>query len=83
MRLLFILAQLLAVLVASAAGQAARSASEAPPIQDNSFLVEEAYNQERGVVQHINTFQRRAPGGAGDAPERGGDVHAPCARLSW
>ena len=26
-------------------------------IQDNSFLVEEAYNQERGVVQHINTFQ--------------------------
>jgi len=28
------------------------------PIQDNSFLVEEAYNQEEGVVQHINTFQR-------------------------
>lgn len=28
------------------------------PIQDNSFLIEEAYNQERGVVQHINTFQR-------------------------
>ena len=28
------------------------------PIQDNSFLVEEAYNQEAGVVQHINTFQR-------------------------
>lgn len=27
-----------------------------PSIQDNSFLVEEAYNQERGVVQHINTF---------------------------
>jgi hypothetical protein len=26
------------------------------PIQDNSFLIEEAYNQERGVVQHINTF---------------------------
>jgi hypothetical protein len=26
------------------------------PIQDNSFLVEEAYNQEKGVVQHINTF---------------------------
>jgi hypothetical protein len=23
------------------------------PIQDNSFLVEEAYNQEAGVVQHI------------------------------
>lgn len=28
------------------------------PIQDNSFLVEEAYNQEEGVVQHINTYQR-------------------------
>src|SRR5689334_16652883 len=28
------------------------------PIQDNSFLVEEAYNQERGVVQHISTFTR-------------------------
>ena len=28
------------------------------PIQDNSFLVEEAYNQEAGVVQHINTFTR-------------------------
>lgn len=28
-----------------------------PAIQDNSFLVEEAYNQDRGVVQHINTFR--------------------------
>ena len=27
-------------------------------IQDNSFLVEEAYNQERGIVQHISTFSR-------------------------
>jgi len=26
-------------------------------IRDNSFLVEEAYNQERGVVQHIFTLQ--------------------------
>lgn len=25
-------------------------------IQDNSFLIEEAYNQEYGVVQHISTF---------------------------
>lgn len=25
-------------------------------IQDNSFLVEEAYNQEKGVIQHINTL---------------------------
>lgn len=29
-----------------------------PPIQDNSFLVEEAYNQEFGVVQHTSTFTR-------------------------
>jgi hypothetical protein len=30
--------------------------SQPAPIQDNSFLVEEAYNQEKGVIQHINTF---------------------------
>jgi hypothetical protein len=29
-----------------------------PPIQDNSFLVEEAYNQNFGVVQHISSFTR-------------------------
>ena len=34
------------------------AAENAPGIQDNSFLVEEAYNQEFGVVQHIQTFQR-------------------------
>jgi hypothetical protein len=28
------------------------------PIQDNSFLVEEAYNQEFGVAQNINAFTR-------------------------
>jgi hypothetical protein len=32
--------------------------AEEPQIQDNSFLIEEAYNQEFGVVQHINTFSR-------------------------
>ena len=32
-------------------------------IQDNSFLIEEAYNQEAGVVQHISAFSR-AEGGA-------------------
>lgn len=32
------------------------------PVSDNSFLIEEAYNQEAGVVQHISTF-RRTPGG--------------------
>lgn len=31
-------------------------AAEVKKIQDNSFLVEEAYNQEAGVVQHIQTF---------------------------
>ena len=35
---------------------------EAPPIADNSFLMEEAYNQEYGVVQHISTFQRSREG---------------------
>ncbi len=35
------------------------AAAPAPrPIQDNSFLVEEAYNQEPGVVQHISSFMR-------------------------
>jgi hypothetical protein len=29
-----------------------------PGIADNSFLLEEAYNQEAGVVQHISAFQR-------------------------
>lgn len=28
-------------------------------IEDNSFLIEEAYNQERGVVQHIATLHRQ------------------------
>jgi hypothetical protein len=35
----------------------------AGPIQDNSFLVEEAYNQEPGVIQHIGTFRRDRGGG--------------------
>jgi hypothetical protein len=33
------------------------SKSPAESIQDNSFLVEEAYNQERGIVQHIFNLQ--------------------------
>ena len=32
-------------------------AGEVRKIQDNSFLLEEAYNQEDGVVQHIQAFQ--------------------------
>src|SRR4029078_4316463 len=36
----------------------------AQDIADNSFLIEEAYNQEAGVVQHISTFSRPHGGGA-------------------
>lgn len=32
-------------------------ACQAAPIEDNSFLLEEAYNQEEGVVQFIQTLQ--------------------------
>lgn len=35
------------------------TASGRPPgIQDNSFLIEEAYNQDPGVVQHISLFRK-------------------------
>ena len=44
------------MLVAQDSTTAERNASA--PIQDNSFLVEEAYNQEDGVVQHISSFER-------------------------
>ncbi len=37
---------------------AQQNTGEPRPIQDNSFLVEEAYNQENGVVQHISAFTR-------------------------
>ncbi len=37
-------------------------AQEPARISDNSFLIEEAYNQESGVVQHINTFARSKGG---------------------
>ena len=50
--------QLLISLALIWAPAAAQSTTPQPGIQDNSFLVEEAYNQERGVVQHINTFSR-------------------------
>jgi len=38
----------------------------AQAIADNSFLIEEAYNQEAGVVQHISTWSRPNGGGAWD-----------------
>jgi len=37
-------------------------AQEPAPIQDNSFLIEEAYNQEARVVQHISAFLRASDG---------------------
>jgi len=50
-------AGLLALFTLPAIGNA-QKASEISVIQDNSFLVEEAYNQEPGVVQHISNFTR-------------------------
>ena len=56
----FFLPLYFALLAGFAYGQtgSAASSSEERPIQDNSFLAEEAYNQEPGVVQHIQSFTR-------------------------
>ena len=49
----------LAILVLATSVAAAQPVVAAPvPIRDNSFLIEEAYNQEFGVVQHVSTFRR-------------------------
>jgi len=50
--------------VVAAGPLAAQEPEEAGAIADNSFLIEEAYNQESGVVQHISTFSRPDGGGA-------------------
>jgi hypothetical protein len=55
---------LLAVFLAAPASHGQPAPASAPPIQDNSFLLEEAYNQEAGVVQTIQTYTRVA--GTGD-----------------
>jgi hypothetical protein len=39
-----------------------RPDSTPPSISDNSFLIEEAYNQEAGVVQHVFTYRRAGDG---------------------
>src|SRR3712207_6147923 len=52
---------IIAALLVAAATRA--GAQDDAPIQDNSFLIEEAYNQERGVVQHISVFNRPEEGG--------------------
>jgi hypothetical protein len=55
------LGRLAGTLLAALLSVRAVSAQEAP-VQDNSFLLEEAYNQEEGIVQHINSFQRMRGG---------------------
>jgi len=55
-RIVFLMCVGLLAPIQSAAAQAVA------PIKDNSFLIEEAYNQEAGVVQHISTFNRPASG---------------------
>jgi hypothetical protein len=51
-------------LAVTALGLAApRLAADEGPIQDNSFLIEEAYNQEAGVVQHISVLELPRHGG--------------------
>ena len=59
----------LALLAAASIGGAAAAPAQdttarAKPIEDNSFLIEEAYNQEHRVVQHISTFMRERSGRA-------------------
>jgi hypothetical protein len=44
---------LLLVATSSVTAFAQQADDQAPEIRDNSFLVEEAFNQEQGVVQHI------------------------------
>jgi len=55
-----LIAAALALALASAEAEPAGKGEAADPdvIQDNSFLVEEAYNQEPGVIQHIGLLQR-------------------------
>jgi Putative MetA-pathway of phenol degradation len=59
-RTMMILSALL--LAAPIVAQTPQAEAESP-IQDNSFLIEEAYNQDPGVVQHIQTFSRATRGG--------------------
>jgi hypothetical protein len=44
---------------AKESAQSTQPAAAPAAIEDNSFLIEEAYNQEPGVVQHISTFARQ------------------------
>lgn len=49
---------LLAAILSAPPSLRAQQPPREAPIQDNSFLLEEAYNQEPGVIQHISTFTR-------------------------
>jgi hypothetical protein len=57
--------RLAALFAAAVAGSPAVARAGDGPIQDNSFLIEEAYNQEAGVIQHIGTFARTRGGAWG------------------
>ena len=61
-RYFLLLASLLGAALISSTSLA-QSTAAAAPIKDNSFLIEEAYNQEAGIVQHISTFARPSAGG--------------------
>lgn len=50
-----------AVAVLDGAGPREVRAAEVAPLEDNSFLIEEAYNQESRVVQHIGNWVRTEP----------------------
>ena len=67
MRVPLVLATIVLSGVAPSAQQATPSGPAAPAwptaIEDNSFLIEEAYNQEPGVVQFIASALRLSPGG--------------------
>lgn len=54
-RQIFNLACLLLIFFSAAAARGAEPKTPIDGIEDNSFLIEEAYNQEEGVVQHIFT----------------------------
>ena len=51
-----------AVLSSLATSSVSAQTTPDPPISDNSFLIEEAYNQEAGVVQHIFNYRRGREG---------------------
>jgi hypothetical protein len=54
-----------ALVVVVLAGPLAAQQNGGPgPIADNSFLIEEAFNQESGIVQHISTLARPDGGGS-------------------